>query len=398
MTTSAEQIPGEVMEQLDSRYEALEAEFAPDICNTLGLFAVKGDLARTVVLIHAGPWLESELPDVTEAMAKELQSTRDRIAALGDDNIMRVGSAVLHRKVPEFLLGTLGVEYDHFIFERLIEQTDDGSYAVSDETLLNFLQWHNHSMTDWRKQFVETRWPQLKDAYVYQLESGVRGGWIPNSVLHEERLNMLDQVEVTVDDGMLLHETGSGAYTLFDTTGGTEVCFPPSPDLQTAYHELSHVMEGVELEKDGPQERFGGEELTNQGLYRLFDKEHVNAGKLLDEAVTEHMARTMGEFPHDPDTIYPFSKKTSLGSYIAERELLGVLCSGGKKPVDVRLFMNAYFEDSTHKRQPALKALRRALKKAFPRRNVLNELGILMAQGEYNEAREGLDDFIQSLQ
>ncbi len=397
MTDSVEQqVPEEVIKQLFSHYETLEAEYAPDICNTLGIMAVQGDLARSVILAHAEPWLDSELPDANEGIANFLQETRDRVAAIDADKRLEVGLKVLHRKVPQFLLNRLGVEYDHQIFERLVEQNPDDSYAVSDDTLLNFLQWHSYSMKEWRERFMEKDWPGLKLSHMYQLKTAVKDGWLPECVLRPSRLDALEQAEVTVDDGMLLHEEDLEAFATFDTGSATEVYFPQYPFLETVYHELSHVMVGVEVPRDKSKERFSGEQRT-RGLYRLFDEKHTNAGRVLDEAVTVQIASTMGEFPQNPDLINPDAKDYLFGNYIVERKLLDFLCNGGARPIDIRLFTRAYFEDSTRLRQPALRKLKRGLAKAFPGRDVLDELGVLMSKDEYKEARENLGDFTRSI-
>lgn len=115
--------------------------------------------------------------------------------------------------------------------------------------------------------------------------------------------------------------------------------------------------------------------------------------------MTEHIAQTMDEvIDPNPNLINPIIKRGGMGgSYYAERELLDVLCNSGRKPIDIRLFTNAYFEDSKPLRQPAIRKLKRELAKAFPGRNVLGELGELMAEGEYDEARQNLGEFTLGL-
>lgn len=195
-----------------------------------------------------------------------------------------------------------------------------------------------------------------------------------------------------------MYESGNEAFmTPYDTASSTEVYFPQYTYLETAYHELSHVMVGVRVPKDNSNGRFSGGIVTH-GMYRLFDKTHTNAGKVINEAVTEHIALTMGEIINpNPNVIDPKAKRGLSGSYYAERELLDVLCNCGIRPVDIRLFTRAYFEDSTQLRHPAIRKLKRELKKAFPGHDVLGELGVLMAKGEYSEAREGLGQFTQGL-
>lgn len=276
-----QEIPKELYQQLDDKLEVFEAEFAPDICNTLGLMAVKGDLARAVIITEAEPWLDSELPDANGHVTKSLQETRDRIAAIDPDRRNEIGSKVLDSKVPQFLLTSLGVKYDHQIFERLIEKTPDGSYAVSDDALLNLLQWHNYHMTTAREKFMEKHWPILKQSYLYKLKDAVKDGWLPGTVLKPERLNALEQVAVTVDDGMMMHEEGSEAFmSTYDTASSTEVYFPRFAYMKTAYHELSHVMVGVSVPRSNSKGRFSGG-LVNRGLYRLFDKSILMPVRLL---------------------------------------------------------------------------------------------------------------------
>lgn len=389
---SVQQTSEEIFKRLDDHLDPLEEKHAPNACNTLGLLAVKGDLVRSVVITHAEQWLENEMPNANKYVAEELQETRVRITNIDASKRLEVGSKIIQKKVPQFLLNSLGVRYDRQIFERLVEQGHDGLYAVSDDVLLNFLQWHSYSMVMLRGEFMEKQWPQLKFSHKYQLKEAVNDGWLPKCVLQPERLNALEQAELILDDGMFLHEQGSMATVIYDKTSATEVYFPPYPFLGTVYHELSHVMVGVETPKTKSGGRFSGGSKT-YGLYRLFDEKHVNAGKVLDEAVTEHIARTMDEFPQNPDVIDPDTRRDLYSSYTTERKLLDSLCNWGVKPVDIRLFTRAYFEDSTRLRRPAIRKLKRELAKAFPGRDILRELGEMMSQGEYEEDSKNLGNF-----
>lgn len=398
MSTEAKpEIPQELFGELDAHYDALEAEHAPDDYSTVGLLAVKGDLARAVIVVHAEPWHESELSDVDKYMARYLQETRDRLADIDRDHLLLIGSRAMRSTMPQFLLDTLAIEYEHQVLERLTERTPDGSPAVQDATMLNFLQWHSYKMIGQRERFMERELPRLREGFVSSLQRGAKQGWIPADALDPERLKALDSAEVIIDDGVFLHEVRAGAYVVAnDNRTAPEVHLPPYTPQKTANHEFSHVIAGVRLSKGKAKGRFSGE-LENEGLYRLFDKEQRSAGKVIDEAVTEHIALNLEKLNPDPSVINPDVVLGLFSSYYSERELLDVLCNGGVKPIDIQLFITAYFEDSSRLRQPALRTLKRSLTKAFPGRNIIGELGTLMSAGDYDEASKGLSEFAQSL-
>ncbi len=398
MSTSVEDgIPIELHAQFDARCEALEAEFAPDSCNTIGQFAVQGDLARAVILVDAEPWLDYELPPAETSMTHYLQEVRNRLAEVEPKQLSRVSFDLVQTKVPEFLMNILGVEYSHLAIERLAQANPDGTPAVADDALLNFLQWHSWQVAANRQRFMDQEWPWHKREYVRNLKQATREGWMPEAVLKPERIETLEHINITMDDGLLLHENGASAFTSTHRNGSSKEVFLPQYSFpKTIAHELTHVMVGVELPGKNDQGRFG-DDVIHHGLYRLFDKDHKNAGQALNEAVTEHVALNMGYYGSDIQTVDPESQRHLLSSYRPERELLNVLCNGGKKPVDIKLFINAYFEDSTSRRQTAQRKLKRQLARAFPGRNVLTELGNLMADAEYDEATEAIPGFVRSL-
>lgn len=392
------EIPKELFGELDAQYEALEAEHAPDVYSTLGILAVQADLARTVIEVHAEPWRDREVPDADKFITEDLQETRDRLTDIGREDLWLIASRSILATMPQFLFDNLGVDYQHQVFERLAEKTPDGSPAVSDEVMLNFLQWHNYQMIEERERFLEMKWPYLRENFVSSLRSAVKQGWIPADALNPKRLEALENAEIIIDDGVRLHEAEAVAYVVANDAGtAPEVHLPRYTFQKTANHELSHVMAGRRLPKGKEKGRFSGE-LNTTGLYRLFDKEHRNAGKVIDEAVTEHIALSLGKINQDLRAIKPDNTPRGLlSTYHSERELLDVLCNGGAKPVDIKLFITAYFEDSSLLRQSALRTLKRNLVEAFPGRNVINELGALMSTGDYDEASEGLSEFSQSL-
>jgi hypothetical protein len=386
-------MPPDLIKELDATLDEYERQYAPDICNTLGIMAVKGDLMRGVLLTDPKvvPWLEEETPDADKGIARYLQETRDRIESIDADERFSVGAEVIRGEVPQFLIDSLGIDYGGQVFKRLVEKSPDGVYVVKDESLLNVLQWHNHQMGKRRERFMEKEWPRLKEDFTLALEMGVRAGWLPQVVLEPERKQALENLEVTIDDGMLLNEIGNEAFvTTYDQGSSKEVFFPQYTPRVTVNHELLHVVSGREASGNG--------ENKHTGLYRLFKAKHQAAGKVLDEAVTEHLAHPLAEYSFkDPDDIAKRITDGFSSHYNHERRLLNVLCHGGIKPIEVKTFANAYFEDSTKLRRPALRKLKRQLAKAFPDHDVLNELGELMSEGEYTDARQALPAFTTKL-
>lgn len=389
----ANPMPDDVIKHLEATYDEYEKGVAPDICNTLGIVAVQGDLLRGILLTdpQAAPWLKEEITDADKGIAKYLQETRDRIESIDPDARFSVGADVIKSKVPQFLLDSLGIDYGFQVFEKLVEKNSDGEYAVKDESLLNVLQWHNHQMGKRRERFMDKEWPSLKESFTHSLKMGVKQGWLPQVVLAPKTGHALESLEVTIDDGMLLHEEGNDAFvSIYDQGLSKEVFFPQYTPLVTAYHELSHVISGRESSGNG--------ESKHTSLYRLFKGKHHAAGKVLDEAVTEHVAHALAEyFLENPDDIAKRITNGADSHYNDERRLLNLLCHGGIKPITIRAFADAYFEDSTKLRRPAIRRLKRQIAKAFPGHDVLNELGELMSEGEYQEARQALPAFTTKL-
>ena len=377
--------------KLDARLDPFEAEFAPDICNTLGLMAVKNDLTRGVILTEPeiAPWLSSETDTSNTWVARSLQETRERIEVIEPSLRSHIGGRIIRADVPQFLLDSLGVDYGFQVFERLVEKDDEGRYVVNDQSLLNVLQWHNHQMTKRRERFMSLEWPRLQRTYKYELETAVKDGWLPACVIDDERLRLIQKAEVTIDDGMLLHEDQVTAfmrkYHNDDNENGHELVFPQYTYMVVAFHEMNHIMEG-----SGPIKVND----AVHGLKRLFGGQNQTvAARALNEAVTEHIAHTLNEPRSDPDDILGKVTSRETSHYNAERKLLNVLCNGGVKPVDVRLFINAYFENSTKWKQPAFRKLKKELRRAFPGQDVLAEFGKALEGVDETNERSHIEEF-----
>lgn len=329
-----------------------------------------------------------QIPDRNRYIANE----RNRIASIPHDERRIIGETIFSEDIPQFLLNILGINNPSEAFERLVQKAEapDDTYVVPDESVINVLQWHNRQMIETRNKFICFEWPDIKNEFKSKLQKGVDLGWLPAIALTPKKRNAIEGLVVTIDDGMRLYEKGYRAYVDSHIDGyPTRAYFPQNTSTLLVDHELTHVITGSESNN-----KFG---IIKTGLYRMFKRKHVAAANVLNEAVTEHIAHTLNQDSQNPDEILDKISDSTLSSYNEERHVLNALCNSGVRPVDIRLFIRAYVEDSTKLRRPAIRKLKRQITKAFPGRNVLDELGNMMATCSYREVPQKLKTFSESL-
>jgi hypothetical protein len=101
---------------------------------------------------------------------------------------------------------------------------------------------------------------------------------------------------------------------------------------------------------------------------------------MLNEAIVEHIAQSL--ISGNVDVVDPSDERRDHSStYLEERFILYALCSFGVKPVDIRVFIDAYFEDGAERerlgKDSAHYRLSVVLQQAFPQSNIMSRLSML---------------------
>lgn len=212
---------------------------------------------------------------------------------------------------------------------------------------------------------LEQKTPAIKEAFTQRFDKAIAEGWIPEAA----RANLARMVDIRfmVDDGLNTIMQGLDAATSnHEGHDRTVIHFQPNlaDDAHVQTHELLHAVSGASAAK-GAFDHFG--------LVRLFGQGH--GGQQMDEAIVEHLAGSM--INGNVNTVDPAHRERA--PYENARGLLSELVEGGVKPVDIRLFSNAYFENDSNEAQSRLWV---ALRRAFPFTNVLEEIEAIEASDE----------------
>lgn len=237
-----------------------------------------------------------------------------------------------------------------------IVDKNDQTYTMSDETFLNFLEWHNFKLVE-REAGIKTEAIQQYLRFNNRVEHAVAEQWLPTSTIRN--LNKSLSVPVCLDDGMRTSVDGSlGIHARYagEKYQYNFIAIAPHHEhnTQVYMHEYVHTIAG--------QAGQNGKELTT--IAGTFGGK---VGTLLEEAVTEQLANMLmhGE-PDSTDPEHEYRKRSG-AVYTNERYLLHALCTYGAKPVSIRKFYNAYVWDDTHPptlSQPVERLLR-SLERSF---------------------------------
>ena len=356
--------------------EFREEEFIAGPNSVLGRWAVWWSVRGTRQAIKHGTEVSRFYK---RHIAKSLDGARKTLASIPEDTVETLDEMLDLEAMPKWLANNIGLESAEPGGAKalLLEEDDSGKPKVSDETLLNVLQWHNHRIVSEQRAPVESgEWSFAKGYFKDLLGRGVRDGWLPRGTLSTNRMLRIDNTQLRIDDGLgtiAKKEVGSSAvmndhdiWITLPTHRWEGRVYHPS----TVTHEFTHIVAGKDVSP--LMRRITKNGLYRTGLYRMFKPEDKGAGRVLNEAIVEHIAETMHQ--GSPDVTNPDVK---YGTYAAYRSLLDALCNGGEKPIDVRLFINAYFEDTkvfSRRHNSAIVQLARQLKQAFPEHKVLKDL------------------------
>lgn len=305
------------------------------------------------------------------------------------------GEILLSENVPEWLLQPFGGKnvtpsglIDAIVGAHSINGTD--SHDVANDSVLNLLQWHNHVQGEKQKAYEVAVTAPMRERFLERIQKAENNGWLKPGTVSPERIDLIKNVPVYLDDGMGLDKhfqslTNATAYAQkaednerpFIVLSLEAVKQPFEKREKVFTHEMVHILAGLTPQPFSPE--VGLDEMQAQlehsgeyGLHRVFGNNKVGNG--VEEAVTEHFARAL--ISGNIDKLQPLG-----GAYREYRYLLRSLCKRGVTPIDPRLFVQAMFADTPHA-QPGVSdsepedvsALRLALTKAFPGRNISQEM------------------------
>ena len=321
--------------------------------------------------------LEDDLPEApTELVAhtyRAAQEAREEITASAYH--MSKSNEYLERFRTESpwlacVLGEAAGEEQHELTAFTIENAGRQP-TVSNATFLNFLQWHNSTLAK-----IQLEMDQASDghkvAFAGRLKQAVAEGWIPENAI--DNLYRLSTVRIFTGDPIVA--AGNRIFGAQWHNGDENFIrivprWKHSDEYTHTYtHELLHAIVSKNQSSDAAVHN---SEIApnNTGIERTFTGK---AGRILDEAVTEHIADSL--LNGTVNVIEPLAhERKKSRSYHSERLMLHALCNFGLHTINIRDFIAAYFADTA---EPG-KHLAEKLKASFPYTNILDEL-------------EGLDD------
>ncbi|MEI7918488.1 MAG: hypothetical protein WCH58_03835 [Candidatus Saccharibacteria bacterium] len=269
--------------------------------------------------------------------------------------------------VDSFVLSDMSVT-DRSVGEKVLEKLTKknllGKYIIDNATFLNFLEWYNYSHRQYNNDLSDT-YNQKKAEYKDHIHDSVHEGWISEATL--KSLNHIDDIRFTIDDcyheGFVNSQSSAFVYDVIHK--GRElhenVYFSGEKSVNvSSFHELNHVISTVEII---------GNKIHRNGIRQIFGD--CNGSTIINEAVTEHIAKSLTDKSYD---IIDPSKKS--GSYPEPRLLLHTLCEKGVKKIDIKDFINAYFELTEEDIEPgadsAAQKLKSSLKEAYPNIDIID--------------------------
>ena len=367
----------------DTTAEALNPMTAP---KALGAVAVYNSLIAAQAAVSGDGKAEESR---NKSNGYELQSIRDVLASTGDKDKARIGNVLLGENPPEWLMASFGgpTAQPLDIIKAITAKREDGEPSVSNETLGNLFEWHNHVQGKRQEQFEAEVIGPMRSVFAERLGAAVEKGWLPADTLDDKRRRLIAETPVYIDDGV-------GFDRIFSSLGGGAMAYSSlgiaNPHIvfaerhatkstpmveETFTHEMVHIVTGRSPDETSifnfstdPNELAG-----SYGLERLGGE--GNIGKGLNEAMTEHMAQAL--ISGDIEKIRPWK-----GAYKAERYVLKALCNRGKIKISPIEFAQAMFAGVIENRslrsfndesgeEPAIMKLKALLTEAFPDKDIV---------------------------
>lgn len=329
--------------------------------HTLGRFAVDADLERVDAILTD----DTIGPDYIHLYTKHVRGQiRKVVKKYGSSD---VSTALLEvKEMPTWLRNATISADDPTTLATNLTNKD----KVSDATFLNVLQWRLGQLANKQAAYEQRDLPNIRTQFERGMNEAYRRGWMPAVALG--RMGHLRTIPTYVDDGFQTSAQRLSGFATF----ANDKCIVIAPHRRTSQntynHEGSHMLEGVDEVPEGA--RNGQRE--SRGLNRIFRTRFGDVPKALNEALTERIAEAL--ISGDIDT---FLDPKDVKHYVVQQMLLKTLCEDGVAPVDIRLFINAYYEDGIVRDKlgdrSAAAQLVAALQQAFPRRDIMSDLSYL---------------------
>jgi len=318
-------------------------------------------------------------PDALGRAAVDAAQKQADIAVTGEDTgrharrtARRVSRArrevrgVLRRAGPEQVAEFLEVEdMPLWLREATDSQEDPKQLAANlankrkmdEATAVNVLQWRAHRLSETQKTYERETLPMLRGEFSRLTHNAIAAGWMPAKVA--DRLALLDKTPVYHDDGF-----GTGIDDANANDKRILMGLQRKANVGAFLHEGTHVLAG----RGYPDMRLEG--LRGDALTEIFRTRFGTRSIWIREAVTERIAR--GLLSGD------INNPAERGIHPEVQEVLDTVCTAGVKPVDIQLFVNAYYEDKSERdalgKESAAAKLIAAIEAAYPRMNIMHEL------------------------
>ncbi len=163
-------------------------EFVTSSERALGHVAVAASLHNTHLAIT-----EQEKPS-GDTVAYEVRHAREYLGALEPRERKKVAGRIFNeRTMSPFLIDALGGSglSPEQLLGRLNEVDGQGNHKVADETVVNFLEWHNHALAEKQQVFEREVIAPLREKYITRFQEAIAKGWLPEGTLDDERLKRI---------------------------------------------------------------------------------------------------------------------------------------------------------------------------------------------------------------
>jgi hypothetical protein len=258
-----------------------------------------------------------------------------------------------------------------YLYDRLNKKNEDGTHAVSDETFLNVLQWHNYRLSKKQQQYETNEVPALKSRFRSKITEAVQEGWLPPDV--SQNLARLDNTRVFIDDGFFSHLDGADASMIRSSDYRYMVNVGPEAKVLSVMHEFTHVVEGH------------GADAHEIGIERMMGK--TKGSQRLREGIVDHVASSLenGSFEVTDSLRNPNENPRSDVHYWRSLFLIDALCNYGLEPIDIRLVIAANLENDASSPDSATSRLQEGLKVSFPDIDIVSRINQCGLEGDVGE-------------
>jgi hypothetical protein len=365
--TVASEAPGSIdSEEHSIFHDAPKAEAEADTTAELGVKSVKSIKPfgyEPTVVAERIKQAEHPSEDDTKELATAIDQARTAIDEMKEkpDSKQRTPLILLEKswspEVKELIEAAAppgGWPADATAIEKFAAKDRTGKPVIGDDTLLQFLQWHTNKRVEMHNTFVNERLPEYLATAKTFVEQGVRERWLPPQALR--RLQQVrSHTTIYLDDGR----------NNFGTQEYAGIFVPERDAVYLDYIGWKGLFIHEDFHAHSYERDADGKILGRSSLERALGP---HMGSILVEAVAEHLTVKVVEEGKGMYNVWPSENDKEL--YQERRLFLDTVCRYGKQPVDIRRFIDAFYEGPSERsrRGPdsAEANLRRTITRAFP--------------------------------